>query len=111
MCLDIDMSNQQTPNDQPKSNLRKQLEVISTPALLKINSWPRSVVPIFMVGALLVGLFVPGAVGGFFILVVGLFVGWLLFLSWPLLPVRARALRLAVVILIIFSAISQITLT
>lgn len=98
-------------NEAPKSKLRQQLEILSTPALLKINSWPRSVVPILMVSALLVGLFVPGAIGGFFILLVGLFVGWLLFLSWPLLAIRARALRLAVVILIIFSAISQIALT
>lgn len=92
------------------SSLRKKIEILSTPALLKINSWPRFVVPIGMLAFLLVGLFVPGTVGGFFILLVGLFVGWLLILSWPLLDPRAKFFRLVVVVVIIGSALTQIIL-
>ena len=91
--------------------LRKSIEILSTPALLKLNSMPRIIVPLLMLSFLMVGLFVPGPLGGTFILIVGLFVGWLLFLSWPLLASKARLIRLAVVALIIVSAISQITLT
>lgn len=89
--------------------MRKKIEVLSTPILLRINTWPRFVVPVLMLSFLLVGLFVPGATGGFFILLVGLFVGWLLYLSWPLLGSRARLIRLGVVALILFSAYVQIT--
>ncbi|MEN9742016.1 MAG: hypothetical protein RIR66_972, partial [Actinomycetota bacterium] len=55
------------------SNLRKKLEVLSTPALLTINNWPKWLIPLLMLSFLLVGLFVPGIVGGFFIFLVGLF--------------------------------------
>lgn len=89
--------------------MRKKIEVLSTPVLLRINTWPRFVVPVLMLSFLLVGLFVPGTTGGIFILIVGLFVGWLLYLSWPLLGSRARLLRLGVVALILFSAYAQIT--
>ena len=88
--------------------LRKKIEILSTPILLKINSWPRAIVPIGLLAFLLVGLFVPGTVGGFFILVVGLFVGWLLYLSWPLLAPSSRFFRLLAVGVILASAITQI---
>ncbi len=87
---------------------RKKVEVLSTPILLKINSWPRVIVPIGLLAFLLVGLFVPGTVGGFFILLVGLFVGWLLYLSWPLLTPSSRLFRFLAVAVILGSAITQI---
>lgn len=97
------------PNTEtPKSVLRRKIEILSTPALLKINDLPRSTVPLAILAFLLVGLFVPGIVGGFFILMVGLFVGWLLYLSWPLLGASSRLLRLGVVALILVAALSQI---
>jgi 4-hydroxybenzoate polyprenyltransferase len=89
--------------------MRKKIEVLSTPILLRINTWPRFIVPVLILSFLLIGLFIPGSVGGFFILIVGLFVGWLLYLSWPLLGSRARLIRLGVVALILFSAYVQIT--
>lgn len=88
--------------------LRKKLEVLSTPALLTINTWPRWLVPLLMLSFLLVGLFVPGVVGGFFIFLVGLFVGWLLFLSWPLLDTKSKLFRLVLVMVILFSGLTQI---
>ncbi len=103
-------NNNQAKRTGTKSALRAKIEVLSTPVLLRISGWPKAIIPILMVGFLLVGLFVPGVVGGFFILLVGLFVGWLLFLSWPLLSRKAQFLRLAVVALIIGSALSQILL-
>ena len=88
--------------------LRKQVEILSTPILLKINNWPRPLVPILLLVFLLVGLFVPGTVGGFFILLVGLFVGWLLYLSWPLLAPSSRIFRLLAVGVILASGLTQI---
>jgi len=96
-------------NNSNKSQLRAKVEILSTPLLMKISTWPKAIVPILILGFLLVGLFVPGVIGGFFILLVGLFIGWLLYLSWPLLSRNARLLRLAVVAMIIGSAISQIS--
>lgn len=90
------------------SNLRKKLEVLSTPALLTINNWPKWLVPILMLSFLLVGLFVPGVVGGFFIFLVGLFVGWLLFLSWPLLDAKSKLFRFVLVAIILLSGLTQI---
>lgn len=90
------------------NNFRKKLEILSTPALLTINNWPKWLIPLGMLAFLLVGLFVPGVVGGFFILIVGTFVGWLLFLSWPLLDPKAKIFRLLVVVVIIGSALTQI---
>ena len=94
--------------NRPQSSLRKKLEVLSTPALLTINTWPRWLVPLLMLSFLLVGLFVPGVVGGFFIFLVGLFVGWLLFLSWPLLDTKSKLFRLVLVMVILFSGLTQI---
>ena len=88
--------------------LRKQVEILSTPILRKINNWPRPLVPILLLVFLLFGLFVPGTVGGFFILLVGLFVGWLLYLSWPLLPASSRIFRLLAVAVILASGLTQI---
>lgn len=94
--------------DAPKSVIRKRLEVLSTPLLLQINTWPKWLVPLVMLAFLLVGLFVPGVVGGFFIMLVGLFVGWLLFLSWPLLDGKAKFFRIVMVLIILASALTQI---
>lgn len=88
--------------------LRKKVEIFSTPILLKLNSFPRAIIPLLLLTFLLVGLFVPGTVGGFFILLVGLFVGWLLYLSWPLLAPRSRFFRVIAVAVILISAFTQI---
>ena len=94
--------------NRPQSALRKKLEILSTPLLLSINNWPKWLVPLLMLSFLLVGLFVPGVVGGFFIFLVGIFVGWLLFLSWPLLDTKSKLFRLVLVMVILFSGLTQI---
>jgi hypothetical protein len=93
-----------------QSPFRKKLEMLSTPLLLTINTWPKWLIPLLMLGFLLVGLFVPGVVGGFFIFLVGLFVGWLLLLSWPLLDTKSKFFRLVLVVIILFSGLTQILL-
>ena len=97
-----------TSAQPPKSELRKKIEILSTPLLLSINNWPKWLVPLLMLSFLLVGLFVPGVVGGFFIFLVGLFVSWLLFLSWPLLDTKSRMFRLILVVIILLSGLTQI---
>lgn len=99
-----------TLEKRPQSKLRKKIEILSTPLLLSINNWPKWLVPLLMLSFLLVGLFVPGVVGGFFIFLVGLFVGWLLFLSWPLLDSKSKIFRLILVFVILFSGLTQIFL-
>ena len=49
---------------------------------------------------LLLGLAVPGNWAGIFIVIVGLFLAWLLALSWPVITPGSRALRLVVTIVV-----------
>lgn len=95
-------------NRPQKSEFRKKFEILSSPALMRINIWPRWVIPFGMFAFLLAGLIFPGVIGGVFISIVGLFVGWLLALSWPMLDSKSRILRFIVVSIIVISGLTQI---
>lgn len=72
------------------SNLQK----FSAPILLFIHSLPRWVFPTATAVLLLSGLFVPnGVIGGILLTMLGLILGWLVALSWPLLPNGSRIIR------------------
>ncbi|MEY4323385.1 MAG: hypothetical protein RL410_1166 [Actinomycetota bacterium] len=87
-----------------------RLEKFSAPILLFIHGLPRFVFPIFTAAILLIGLFAANQiVGGIFLLLVGTIIGWLVTLSWKLLPVGARLIRLALVVMIFGYAIGRIT--
>lgn len=57
---------------------------------------PKALPPLVVVGLLAGGILVPGAVGAACFLVVMALFGWLLYLSWPALPLQGRAIRLVV---------------
>lgn len=77
-----------------------RLQVWSAPILLFINRMPKFVFPLFTFALLLGGLWLAnGVIGGILLVFLGLILGWLLMLSWELLPASARGLRLLVVLM------------
>ena len=95
------------------SDFRKRLEKASAPYLARVHALPRWVLPVFMTIILLIGLLAnpnesPGLLIGFFaLLFIGLFLTWLLALSWPLLTRSSRVLRVLVAVLIFYTAFSR----
>ena len=87
--------------------LRKRIEVLSAPSLIRLHSLPRAVVPVVIILLMFVGLVKNNALGGIALLLVSAFVGWLLYLSWPLLEGRARILRALTVLLVLMAALSK----
>ena len=87
--------------------LRKRIEVLSAPTLIRMHSLPRAIVPVVIILLMFVGLVKDNATGGIALLVVCAFVGWLLYLSWPLLESRARILRALTVLLVFLAALSK----
>jgi len=87
--------------------LRKRIEVLSAPSLIRLHSLPRAVVPVVIILLMFIGLVKDSALGGIALLLVSAFVGWLLYLSWPLLEGRARILRALTVLLVLMAALSK----
>ena len=89
------------------ATVRKRVEVLSAPILIRLHSLPRAVIPALILLFMFVGLVKDNALGGIALLIVATFVGWLLYLSWPLLEGRARILRTLAVLLVFAAAISK----
>ncbi len=86
-------------------SLRSRIEHASYPVMERVNALPRTVVLIVLVAVLAVGVLAPSPWSGIAFLVVALFVGWLLFLTWPRLTLPERLMRLAVLALALAVAI------
>jgi hypothetical protein len=87
--------------------LRKRVEVLSAPTLIRLHSLPRSVMPVLILLFMFVGLVKDNVIGGIALLIVAAFVGWLLYLSWPLLEGRARIIRALAVLLVVAASFSK----
>ena len=74
-----------------------QLGRRSTTALAFLSRVPRFVLILVVLAALLGGLFTPGLLGAFLLVIVAAFAGWLAWMSWPGQPAFTRALRVLVV--------------
>jgi hypothetical protein len=77
--------------------------------LVRLSALPRWLVPIMLGAFLLAGFAVDGLIGGLLLLIVGLFLGWLLMLSWPLLGPGSKVIRVLVVGTLIGVAIVEAT--
>ena len=80
---------------------------VSRPTLLRLRAMPRAALLVVLVLVLGLGLFTPGPLGGFFLLLIGLFLLWLGLLAWPVLQPGARAIRLGVAVVVIAAAIAK----
>ena len=76
--------------------------------LHRLARLPRWFVAAAMAVLVVTGLAVPGPAGAACLLVIALFLGWLLALSWPVVGGSARALRLLVVLMLVGAAAWQV---
>jgi hypothetical protein len=86
------------------SALRKRLTDLSAPALLRIHILPKFLVPGLIAVLMLLGLFLHPPYSGAALTVVAVFIGWLMYLSWPLLDSKSRLIRALVIFILIAAA-------
>ncbi|MDN5765624.1 MAG: hypothetical protein L0H96_23075 [Humibacillus sp.] len=84
---------------------RSRVEHASYPLMERLNSLPRAVSLVALLAVLAVGLIAPRPFGGLAFLLVTIFVGWLLFLTWPRLSMPERMMRIAVLVLTLAVAV------
>jgi Family of unknown function (DUF6703) len=97
------------PSGQPTSVTRDRLSARSRGLLVRLSQLPPIVVPGAVLVLMLVGLMAPLYAAIPALLVVGLFVLWLAYLSWPLLDARGRLLRGVMVGAVIAAMAGRIT--
>lgn len=83
------------------SALRKRITDMSAPTLLRIHGLPKFLVPGLIAVLMLLGLFSPAPYSGIALTVVCIFIGWLMYLSWPLLDSKSRMIRLLVFLILV----------
>ena len=71
----------------------------------RLNALPRAVSLVALLAVLAAGILAPRPFGGLAFLLVTVFVGWLLFLTWPRLTMPERMMRMAVLVLTLAVAI------
>ena len=92
---------------RPPSPLRSRVEKVSFPLLAKIHALPRLVVPLATLVLVAVGAFAPLPVALLALAMVLVFIAWIAYLSWPVVPPAARLLRVVMVALLIGLAASR----
>ena len=85
------------------SALRKQITDKSAPALLRIHGLPKFLVPGLIAVLMVAGLLMNPPYAGVPLTVVSIFIGWLMYLSWPLLDSRSKLIRFLVFLILIAS--------
>ncbi len=89
-------------------SFRSRVEHASAPLVERMNAVPRGVGLAVLVLLLAVGTLAPAPWGGIAFLLVSLFVGWLLFLTWERLTQPERLMRMAVLALAIAVTIVEL---
>ncbi|MCE0488405.1 hypothetical protein LVO85_16350 [Ornithinimicrobium sp. EGI L100131] len=88
-------------------SLRTRIEHASNRPLQRLASVPVWVPFVVVFALMLTGSFVGGWLGAVLLLVPVLFLTWLLYLTWPRLRTPERAMRLAVLALVVAIAVTQ----
>nr|WP_246062074.1 DUF6703 family protein [Haloactinospora alba] len=83
------------------------MERRSAVPLLVLHNAPRWTLPVTMAVVFIVGLLAAGVVGAVLLAALGGFFGWLAFLAWPNLRSRDRAMRVAVILILLSLGILQ----
>jgi hypothetical protein len=83
------------------SALRKRITDLSAPTLLRIHALPKFLVPGLIAVLMVLGLFLQAPYSGIALTIVSVFIGWLMYLSWPLLDPRSRLIRVLVFLILI----------
>jgi hypothetical protein len=88
--------------------LRTSVERTTRPLLLRLHALPRAVVPLVTIALIAVGILAPPVVGLVALAVVGLFVAWIAYLSWPVVPASGRVLRVVMLGLVVGLGLSRL---
>jgi hypothetical protein len=75
--------------------------------LVVLSRLPRVLPFLVIFGLLLAGLVLENVAGGVLLLALAVLLGWLLYLAWPVLQPPRRFVRLAVVLLVVASAVPR----
>jgi hypothetical protein len=100
------MSNSRPPN---ATGARARFEDLSRGPLQTLNRVPRALVVIGLAALLVAGLLAPPLIGSVLLGVLGLFLMWLVALSWPVLPTGSRFMRVITVALVLGAAALRAT--
>ncbi|MEV8372667.1 DUF6703 family protein [Kribbella sp. NPDC056861] len=97
-----------TPSSQPVSPLRARITKASYPIVAKLHAMPKLTLPGITLVLALIGVFAPVSVGIPALILLALLLGWLGFLSWPVVSTGARLMRIFSVLVILLFAVSRI---
>jgi len=87
-------------------SFRSKVEHASVPWVTRLNRTPRWAAFLGVLALMVAGILVP-KVGFVFTLLIGVFLGWLIFLTWPRLAGPEKLMRFAVVGLVLAVAVMQ----
>jgi hypothetical protein len=90
------------------NSLRPSIERASLPLITRLSHLPRAVPFLLLLALLFTGVVVAGPVGFILMGLAAVFVGWILYLSWPRLTGSERIMRLAVLLLAVALAVVQL---
>ena len=96
------------PTPPPATSLRRSVERRSGPLLVVLSGLPKLLVPLVSLALLIGGLSLPVAYGVGCLGLLALLVGWLSYLSWPVVHAQARMVRLATVALVLLALVSRV---
>ena len=91
------------------NTLRPSIERASLPLVTKLNGLPRAVPFLLLLALLVAGVMISGPVGFILMGLGAVFVGWILYLSWPRLTSSERIMRSAVLLLAAVLALVQLS--
>ncbi|GAA3965164.1 hypothetical protein FOF52_00855 [Thermobifida alba] len=96
------------PSAAPRaSRLRRTVEERSAVPLVLLHNAPSWVLPVAVVGVFFSGLLLPGIAGALLLVLLAAFFGWLGYLAWPRLSGAERAMRCAVVAVLLGLGVLQ----
>ncbi len=91
------------PTSRPDS-LRTRIETASRPLLARLHALPRLLTPALTLVLIALGAFGPTSIAlGAFVLLF-LFIAWIAYLSWPVVPTSAKVMRAFMLVLIVVLA-------
>lgn len=96
------------PSNPPVSPLRARITKASYPFIARLHAMPKLTLPLVTTALVAIGAFAQPMIGVPALLLLAVLLGWLGYLSWPVVGNGSRMLRLFAVLVILFFAISRI---
>jgi hypothetical protein len=88
--------------------LRQRIDHASLPLITRLSRLPKAMPFLIMLAFLGAGAVIGGPVGFVLMGLAAVFIGWILYLSWPRLSGSERIMRLAVLLLAVALAVVQL---